>query len=166
MSATESSHMERKKILVLHGPNLSCLGSREPGIYGSMTLAEIDRRLQEMAEEHGWIICTLQSNHEGVLIDALEQQASDCSAVIFNPGGLTHTSVSIRDAIAACPVPVIEVHLSNTQAREEFRRISLVSPVCLGTIAGFGAYSYLLALWYILSRGSSPKPDPGCLPDT
>lgn len=134
------------KILVLHGPNLNLLGTREPQFYGSLTLEEIDRRLVQAGTEAGIEVRTLQSNREGALIDALHEARDWASGVIFNPGGYTHTSVALRDAVAAIGIPVIEVHLSNVDAREEFRRQSLISPVCKGKIAGFGWHSYWLAL--------------------
>ena len=133
-------------ILVLHGPNLNLLGQREPGIYGSLSLEEINKRLVEMGQGLGVEVRTLQSNHEGVLIDALHDAPLWASGVVFNPAGYTHTSVALRDAIAAIDLPVIEVHLSNVYAREEFRQRSLVSAVCAGTISGLGVRSYLLAL--------------------
>ena len=135
-----------KSILVLHGPNLNLLGTREPQVYGSTTLADIDTTLKIEGQKIGIEIRTLQSNHEGVLIDALHDAKSWASAVIINPGGFTHTSVALRDAISAIGLPVIECHLSNTDAREEFRHQSLTAPVCVGSIKGFGWRSYLLAL--------------------
>jgi 3-dehydroquinate dehydratase-2 len=134
------------KILVLHGPNLNLLGSREPDVYGRVTLADIDQRLAALGQTLGCEVTCLQSNHEGALIDALQSAGTTMDGVIFNPGGYTHTSVALRDAVAAIPIPVVEVHLSNTQAREEFRHRSLIAPVCLGSIAGFGWFSYLLGL--------------------
>ena len=144
-------------LLVLHGPNLNLLGEREPEVYGRLTLAEIDRRLVSLGQELGLEVRCLQSNHEGVLIDALQDARGWAKGVAFNPGGYTHTSVALRDAIAAISVPVVEVHLSNVYAREEFRQHSLIAPVCLGTITGFGWYSYALAL-YALSEKLTEKP--------
>ena len=133
-------------ILVLHGPNLNLIGQREPEIYGRMTLIEIDQRLKKKGEEFGIEVRTLQANGEGALIDALHEAQSWASGVVFNPGGYTHTSVALRDAVAAITLPVIEVHISNVYAREEFRHQSLISPVCAGKITGFGWRSYLLGL--------------------
>ena len=133
-------------ILVLHGPNLNMLGEREPEVYGRMTLAEIDRRLSELGQQMDVDVRSFQSNSEGALIDALQEARTWANAVIFNPGGYTHTSVALRDAVAGIGIPVVEVHLSNVHAREEFRRISMIAPVCVGSIAGFGWRSYLLAL--------------------
>ena len=135
-----------KKVLILHGPNLNLLGEREPEIYGTIALAEIDERLKEEGEQLGLTVQILQSNHEGYLIDALHEARLWGSAVIINPGGLTHTSVSLRDAIEATGLPTVEVHLSNILAREEFRRRSITADACVGLIAGFGWRSYLMAL--------------------
>jgi len=135
-----------RSILVLNGPNLNLLGTREPEVYGVLTLAEIDQRLVEYGRTIGLEVRTYQSNSEGALIDALHDARTWAGGVAFNPGGYTHTSVALRDAVAAIGIPVIEVHLSNTQAREEFRRRSLIAPVCKGSIIGFGWLSYKLAL--------------------
>jgi 3-dehydroquinate dehydratase-2 len=134
------------KILILHGPNLNLIGQREPDVYGSMTLAEIDEQLAAVAAELGLDIECRQSNQEGILVDALQEARTSADGVVFNPGGYTHTSVALRDAIAAIEIPVIEVHLSNIAAREEFRHTSVVSAVCRGTITGFGWRSYALGL--------------------
>ncbi len=134
------------KVLVLHGPNLNLLGTREPEVYGKTTLAEIDQRLVQVGKELGIEIRTIQSNHEGVLIDALQEARSWADGVVFNPGGYTHTSVALRDAISAISIPVVEVHLSNVYAREEFRHTSLLSSVCKGKIVGFGWRSYEMGL--------------------
>ena len=133
-------------ILVLHGPNLNLLGVREPEVYGTLTLEELDARLVEEGRRLGLEVYTEQHNGEGELIAALHRAREWARGVVFNPGGYTHTSVALRDAVAAIEVPVIEVHLSNIFAREEFRRHSLIAPVCLGTISGFGPLSYMLAL--------------------
>ena len=134
------------KILLLHGPNLNLLGTREPEVYGSMTLNDINEKVITLGKELGAEVKCLQSNHEGALIDALHDARTWASGVVFNPGGYTHTSVVLRGAISAIVIPVIEVHLSNVYAREEFRHISFVSAVCKGKVSGFGWRSYELGL--------------------
>jgi len=135
------------KLLVLHGPNLNLLGEREPGIYGRTTLAEIDHALEIDAQAAGHSIESLQSNAEHVLIDRVQAARSDGTAIILiNPAGLTHTSVALRDALAAVALPFIEVHLSNPHAREPFRKHSYFSDLALGVVAGFGADSYRFAM--------------------
>jgi 3-dehydroquinate dehydratase II len=133
-------------VLVLHGPNLNLLGIREPGVYGAVTLAEINQRAVEEGNNLGLEVRIFQSNHEGALIDALQDARQWAKGVVFNPAGYTHTSVALRDAVAAIGLPVVEIHLSNTQARESFRHTSLIAPVCAGSIMGFGWRSYLLGL--------------------
>ena len=140
------------KVLVLHGPNLNLLGQREPELYGHATLADIDAGLAELARAEGAQLETLQSNHEGELIDRIQAARGSADAIIINPGGLTHTSVALRDALIACDLPCIEVHLSNIHAREEFRHRSLVSDVALGVICGLGPIGYQLALRALLDR--------------
>lgn len=134
-------------ILVLHGPNLNLLGERETGIYGNWSLTEINDRITNIGNELGFEVKPYQSNIEGELINALHEARKWAKGVIFNPGGYTHTSVALRDAVAAIGIAVIEVHLSNVYAREDFRRRSLVAPVCKGRICGFGWWSYVLALY-------------------
>jgi 3-dehydroquinate dehydratase-2 len=138
------------KILILHGPNLNLLGKREPGVYGSMTLEELNARLVELGKSLAAEVKCLQSNHEGALIDALHDARSWADGVVFNPGGYTHTSVALRDAIAAIELPVVEVHLSNVYAREEFRHHSMISAVCKGKVVGFGWKSYALGMRALL----------------
>ena len=135
-----------RAILVLHGPYLNLLGEREPEVYGAVSLVEIDRRLVEAGRTLGLEVRSFQSNSEGALIDALHEARRWAAGVVFNPGGYTHTSVALRDAVAAIEIPVVEVHLSNVQGRDAFRRESLIAPVCRGVIAGFGWRSYLLGL--------------------
>lgn len=144
------------RILVLHGPNLNALGSREPEIYGEESLNDIDGRLARLAQELDCRVESLQSQQEGVLIDELHRARGRFDGVLLNPGGLTHVSVALRDAVKASGVPVVEVHLSNPHARESFRERSLTAGAALGVVQGFGARSYELALRGLaahLSRG-------------
>lgn len=134
------------RILVLHGPNLNLLGHREPQVYGALGLDAINIALSELAVELGVDIEFYQSNHEGALVDRLHLARQEADAVIFNPGAFTHYSIAIRDAVAAISIPVVEVHLTNIYAREDFRHHSVIAPVAAGQISGFGAQGYLLAL--------------------
>lgn len=140
------------KILVIHGPNLNLLGQREPDIYGKTTLDEINRRLQKIAESRGIQLEIVQSNHEGEIVDTIGQaKKHQFKAILINPAAYTHTSVAIRDAVAAVDIPTVEVHLSNIYAREDFRHTSLIAPVCRGQVTGFGPHSYVLGLEAVIS---------------
>ena len=139
------------RFLLLHGPNLNLLGTREPDIYGAMTLEEINRHMAALAVERGLELRTFQSNSEGALVDTLQEAMPWADGVIFNPGAYTHTSVALRDAIVGTGLKVVEVHLSNVHARESFRHKSLLAPVCIGQISGFGWYSYVLGLEGLLA---------------
>ena len=147
------------RIAVVHGPNLGLLGRREPEIYGSRTLPEIDASLRSLAEESGVELEIFQSNHEGEILDFLEAIRDRVEGVLINPAGLTHTSVCLRDALVALGLPVVEVHLSNTASRESFRRRSLIAPVAVGTVAGFGENSYYLGLRGLIARLVDQKRD-------
>ncbi|MFI5370841.1 MAG: type II 3-dehydroquinate dehydratase [Candidatus Eisenbacteria bacterium] len=140
------------RILVLHGPNLDALGTREPERYGRETLADVDRALTALASELGCELETLQSAHEGVLIEALYRARGRCDGVLLNPGGLTHTSVALRDAVLGAGLPVVEVHVTNPHARESFRHTSTVSGAAVAVVQGFGVDSYRLALRGLAAR--------------
>lgn len=140
-------------LLVLHGPNLNLLGTREPEVYGRTTLADIDRRLADIAAQHHTPLVSFQSNHEGALVDRIQQARTDGTAfILINPAAYTHTSVAIRDAIAATELPFVEIHLSNVHRREAFRHHSYFSDLAEAVICGMGAYGYEAALHYALSR--------------
>ena len=141
------------KILVIQGPNLNNLGNRDHAIYGATTLDTIHSELRQTATEHGVDIDTFQSNHEGELIDYIQQNANSDCAIIINPGALTHYSYSLRDAIADTQASAIEVHLSNIHAREEWRNQSVIADTCIGQISGLGAYGYTAALLYLINAG-------------
>jgi len=142
------------KILLLNGPNLNLLGTREPQTYGATTLAEVHAMCARIAAEHGAELQALQSNHEGALIDRIHAARTEgVDAIVINPGGLTHTSVALRDALAAVAIPFVEVHISNVHAREPFRHHSYLSGIALGVLAGFGVDGYRMALSHLLQRG-------------
>jgi len=138
--------IDKLSILVIHGPNLNLLGKREPDIYGALTLNEVNNKMMSKAEKLGIEVAFVQSNYEGVIVDAIQQAEGSYDCIIINAAALTHYSIAIRDALAAVSVPAIEVHLSNIYKREQFRHISVISAVVYGQISGFGVDSYLLAL--------------------
>lgn len=144
--------MAEQRILVLNGPNLNLLGTREPDVYGTVGLRAIERDVTAYAADRGLAVTAQQSNHEGALVDALHDAADWAVGVVLNPGGYTHTSVALRDAISATGLPVVEVHLSNTAAREPFRQRSLTAPVAIGVVAGFGGAGYRLAVDGLLAH--------------
>ncbi|MGE5279864.1 MAG: type II 3-dehydroquinate dehydratase [Deltaproteobacteria bacterium] len=149
-----------KKILVIHGPNLDLLGQREPQIYGKTTLKEIDKDLRALAKKNKTALTIVQSNHEGEIVDLIGSGRGKFDALLINPAAYTHTSVAIRDAIAASGLKAVEVHLSNIYGREEFRQTSLIAPVCAGQICGFGTDSYLLGLQAALLLASGRRKRP------
>jgi len=142
------------KVLVLHGPNLNLLGQRQPEVYGHRTLDRINEDIEVLGSQLGLDIDFFQSNHEGLLIDRIHRAVGVYQWIVFNPGALSHYSYALRDAVAATAIPTIEVHLSNIQAREEFRSRSVIAPACLGQISGFGVPSYLLALYAIFEEST------------
>jgi 3-dehydroquinate dehydratase-2 len=137
---------KRKKILVLHGPNLNLLGKRQPDIYGQLTLVEINQKIRSLAKEIKVDVEIRQSNHEGELVGWIQQASQQCGALVINAGAYTHTSIALRDALVAAEIPAVEVHISNIYKREEFRKHSLIAEAVIGQIAGFGVHSYLLGL--------------------
>ena len=139
------------KVLVIHGPNLNLLGQREPEVYGALTLSRINAEMEKLARELGVEIEFFQSNHEGALVEAIQEALDRVEAIIINPAAYTHTSVALRDALLAVSLPAVEVHLSNVHRREEFRHRSLIADVAVGQVAGFGLHSYLLGLRAVLT---------------
>lgn len=147
----EKSTKARYHFLVIHGPNMNMLGRREPAVYGALSLSEIDARVQAHALKSGVELRSFQSNHEGAIIDAIQEATDWADGLLINPGAYTHYSYAIRDTIAGTDLPTVEVHMSNIQAREPFRHTSVIAPVCLGQIAGFGWHSYVLGVSALLA---------------
>lgn len=141
-----------KKILVLHGPNLNLLGTREPSLYGSISLNELNKRLVDLGAKSGFEVHCFQSNVEGELVNILHEHGFDCEGIIFNPGGYTHTSVALRDAVSSIVSPVLEVHISHPEAREEFRHQSIIRPACVGAISGLGVEGYSAAIRFFIAN--------------
>ena len=144
-------------IAVIHGPNLNLLGTREPGVYGAATLADVESQLEKVAARIDVTLQFMQSNHEGQIVDAIQAAASSAQGIVINPGALTHYSIAVRDAVAGVGLPTVEVHLSNVHAREAFRHTSVIAPVCLGQIAGFGPDSYRLGLLALVQHLATQK---------
>ena len=149
--ATKRKRANMPKILVIHGPNLNLLGQREPDVYGTVTIDDINAGMKKFAKEKGFELAIVQSNHEGQIVEHIGKAKGNFDAIVINPAAYTHTSVAIRDAISAVAIPTVEVHLSNIYSREEFRHTSLIAPVAKGQISGFGKTSYLLGLEAALS---------------
>jgi 3-dehydroquinate dehydratase-2 len=160
-SVSDTPPKSARTILLLNGPNLNLLGLREPGIYGTTTLAQIVSDVSTLAEPDGFTIIDVQSNHEGVLVDEIQRYGWSVSGIIINPGALTHYSIALRDAISAVPAPAIEIHLSNIAAREPFRHHSVISAVARGTIAGLGPAGYALALRYLMDMANAEEAQNG-----
>jgi 3-dehydroquinate dehydratase-2 len=154
MTKKVSSRKKRARLLVLHGPNLNLLGEREPEVYGTMTLAELNRKLTAVAKQLNCELKIFQSNHEGDLIDLLHKHRKWADGVVFNPGAYTHYSYALRDAVAGIQVPTIEVHLSDIHKREDFRKISVIAPVCIQQISGLGVKSYTDAIEKLVAQSA------------
>ena len=151
-----NSSKKSRKIMIIHGPNLNMLGKREPEVYGKETLDEINKRLKKLSKKLKIDIETFQSNHEGEIIEKIQEASGDCSGLVINPAAFTHTSVGIRDALLLLDIPVIEIHISNIYKREAFRHKSMIADVVTAQISGFGIQGYIMALEAITKMGSSP----------